>query len=633
MSFYLYALPRLDGSETDGMHLVWSPPYPAGHAINGFTIQRRDAEQDHEQVCFTISDGDLDRARRQGTVRLSDALIWATPRDRDDPGSEAWTYRCALDRRHRALSIEGSGAVAAFAGRDDGQVVDAARFVADRCDLRGPDIAIVWLVVLKPGSDFRLCGDIARDEVWAEARTLVSGLQMPFQSVDPGLGSADDELARAMDLALPEPLDGAFDDLSRYANRALSRPFERPAWKQLVNDPGAQDARWDTTSFGMVAALTAVSPAWRRGLGLGFLDQDDLTPGAIYDYRISGLVRRADRDERQYDFHTVPSGYVLPRWFRLDDLICVAVPNATIDVVEDTDGDLISLLKGLVCDRLTLFLPAPTDRLVVSGLGGTVDAEGLVSGAVVAAASATLEARTRLDFGTPVDTVVLKYDGLLTGIVPAPLPPGVDPEEPVEIAAVVHGTVFDSGPPVPPPSNLAVDNLGSAARTADQGHRQVAKGLEVSWDVPPSIDPGLLSVWPPDTRQAPPSIIAGYSIDRSVDGGPFAPLERNRRVAHTVAQRRPGNTGRNTRRQSVRRVPPCRQARHRDRLARTDNRGLRRANARLWRDGVLPRGEPRHYRSRVLARRFAPATAGEAVAPSQSDRTTARSRATGCRRR
>jgi hypothetical protein len=40
-AFTAAAIPRLDGSDGDGVHLLWTPPHTAGYSVDGWDIQRR----------------------------------------------------------------------------------------------------------------------------------------------------------------------------------------------------------------------------------------------------------------------------------------------------------------------------------------------------------------------------------------------------------------------------------------------------------------------------------------------------------------------------------------------------------------------------------------------------------------
>jgi hypothetical protein len=525
LMFAFHAISDRSGGEHDGIHLLWSPPFPTGHSLDGFTLERRVAKRQDGSQCFTLSPSDLERVQRLGVIRHPDATIWATPNEQKEPQKGSWTFRCDLVRFYPAVDIAASLGVAAYAARADGKVVDGRRFAGGACHLRGAGISIVWVVVTSIKAEVRICGERRDRSDWDGAKTLATGLQMPFRAADPSLATLADERNRAETQAKPDQLDGTFDELSRYANAALVRPFSAPAYRVSINDPAAEANQWDMLPFGLVAALW-VSPPWRRALGFGFLDTVDLAPGEAYDYRIRALVPRADRDEARVDFHTVPHGYRLPRHFFLGPVGLHVLPTPVVEADIDSSGPLDALRKLVRFKRLVVDLPEQTERILLDGKSsGPADIVGLRGGAVVATLSLSLDFRTVLNFGTAVDEVLIKGDCALAGIVLQPLAPGLDPKEPVEITSEIYGVVFAPGSPPPPPTAIEVDNLASALRATRRGQRDDQLGFEITWDPPSNLDPALIPLWPPDAQSAPPTDVAGYVLERSVAGGPFAGLE------------------------------------------------------------------------------------------------------------
>lgn len=508
---YFQAIPSLDGSEIDGIHLLWAPPYPTGHSVTGFAIDRRDSEQDDRVVCVSLADHLLDQARRRGFVHTPEATVWAAPHD-----AGPWTYRVDLRATHRWVTVRGRGGIAAFVGRRDGQLIDGQWFVGDACRLEGNRIDAVWIIAKSVGVDFEVCGDVIDEESWLLADRIVDGLQMPFRAVNALVGSEDEENTLAVEQALPGTIDGDWSDISRYANAALERPFLEPAWLATTARPGGDGDEWDLAPFGLVAAATIV-PEWNRALGFAHLDRVGLVEDAVYDYRLSGSVPRVDRDERPVGFHTVPRGYRLPHHFWLDDVGVWSPEQLTVRAETEPGTHVEPVRKGVhFKEWVHLVLPSSTDRIIVTGSSNSpVELIGFDGAVDVASVPALLEERTEVDFGTPVDSVRIEGGGFLTSVVADPIPAGLDPFELVEVSDVVLGVRFATTPPPKAPPAVDAVNLGDALRTSRTGTPDFNRGFEVSWEPPPKIDPLLAQWWPADALAAPPTEVARYTLERA----------------------------------------------------------------------------------------------------------------------
>jgi hypothetical protein len=224
----LHAISRRDGGEHDGIHLLWSPPFPSGHSIDGFTVYRRDALGRKDQYCFALSMAQLEQARTHGHLTVADATVWARPDANSTSNRGRWTYRVVLNRRHSQITVSGGPALAVFAGLADGTVIAGTGFVAPSVTLRGSDIGVLWLVSDNTKNEFQICGDVLRESSWKGARVIVKNLQVPFASVNSALSSVSDEQALAKSRAEPDAFAGEFDEISRYANAALTRPMVFP---------------------------------------------------------------------------------------------------------------------------------------------------------------------------------------------------------------------------------------------------------------------------------------------------------------------------------------------------------------------------------------------------------------------
>lgn len=522
--FTAHAISRLDGGDLDGIHLLWSPPYPTGYALKGFTIQRRLAEDQEKFRCFDIFPVDFEKAREQGFTTIVEGRVWASPTDQGSPGSAPWIYRVELRNTHHELHLTGADAICAFAARAEGTVVDGRFFTGTTCHLSGSRIAILWIVANMPKSQIRICVSEDDPNRWKEARLLVEGLQIPFRIVNPELSDDIAERELAEERARPEPLDGDFGEVSRYGNVAYARDFDTAAWRVTTRDPDAERTGWDAAPLGFVLAAGAVEPAWRRALGFAYHDQEDLSDGAIYDYRISGLVPRGDYDEQRLDFHTVPRGQALPSFFRLANLgiKCDSLP---IIEAQEAGGDRpIALQKGIRCKQLRLLLPHSSERIALDGNSdGLLNLVGFEGGVEVTTLTEPLSGRTLFVFGTFVDEVIIEGSFFVTGFMPNPLAPGLDPKELVEVSETVLGVAFVPTAPPDPPTDVKVENLGSAIRAVRRGQRDDTVGFEITWVPPLRLDFGILKWWPADARTAPPTDVATYILERTWDGRPFLP--------------------------------------------------------------------------------------------------------------
>ena len=519
-----HGISRLEGGKADGIHLLWSPPWPTGHSLDGFTIYRRDARGEKSQLCFDLTAQQLSDARAAGYLALPDALIWAHADKAENALHGRWTYRIELVRRHSVVTVSAANARAAFAGTADGAVIAGETFHGPQVTLRGSDIGIVWLVTDNLKDAVRICGDVPNPREWLKEKPIVKHLQVPFHSVNASVGSPADGRTLAASRATPEPLNGDFDEVSRYANSALERPGGVPAMRVVSERPGDGGNSWDVSPFGLAVAPTLLAP-WRRGWGFAHLDNRGLTSGQSYDYRIVGHVPRADRDEIAYDLHTVPRGYRLPINFRWGNVNVWSDKPPVVRAIDTFAGDPATIRKGFDAGRLSLYLDVPTERLILDTLpGSTLTAKGYRYGLPVGAASAPTGPRALLDFGTPVDVVIVEGSMAVAGIVPLPLDPALDPRDPVEVSQTIYDIAYvpTAGPDTP--STIGVINLADPARTAARGVHDSNRGFAIDWAAPPSIDPAALAFFPVSSA-ATPTDVAYYILERTWKGRPFTPAD------------------------------------------------------------------------------------------------------------
>ncbi len=517
-----HAISRREGGDHDGVHLLWSPPFPAGHSLDGFTIVRRESHGEREQTCFSITAALLSTARSLGHVTIPEATIWSRFTSATGQLPAYWTYRVTLTRRHSIVTVTGGPVIAVFAGLANGTVIAGTDYSAGSARLHGTDIGVLWLVTGSMKSEFRICGNVVNERQWRDARTIVKSLQVPFAAANTAVSTFDDGRALAKHRAGPDGLDGDFDEVSRYANAALARPDGVPAWRVISERPGDDDNAWDVSPFGLAIAPT-ILPAWHRGLGFAHLDNDALTPGARYDYRIVGTVRRRDRDEQLHDLHTVARGYRLPRCFRWGSATVWTDRAPLVQAISTVAGLPAAIRKGFHARRLVVVPDAPTPRIALELMSGSaVQAKGFRHGAAVNAVSVASSRRTMLDFGADVDRIVIDGDLVVMGLVPAPLDPSLGLDDPVEISQTIYGIEFVATAPPPAPSTIAVVNLSDPSRTAARGVIDGNRGFEISWDAPDVIAASALPFFPVDATSARPTEIARYRLERAWGGQPFA---------------------------------------------------------------------------------------------------------------
>ena len=69
--FTAAAISRLDGSDGDGVHLLWTAPAAAGYSVDGWDVQRRKATGKPERTCQALSAAELDLLHRNLRLRTS----------------------------------------------------------------------------------------------------------------------------------------------------------------------------------------------------------------------------------------------------------------------------------------------------------------------------------------------------------------------------------------------------------------------------------------------------------------------------------------------------------------------------------------------------------------------------------
>lgn len=74
-AFIASAIPRLDGSDADGVHLMWTAPPAAGYSVDGWDIQRRRATGKPDIDCRALTQAELDLLHASLRLRLPIGVI------------------------------------------------------------------------------------------------------------------------------------------------------------------------------------------------------------------------------------------------------------------------------------------------------------------------------------------------------------------------------------------------------------------------------------------------------------------------------------------------------------------------------------------------------------------------------
>lgn len=133
--FWATAISRKDDGVSDGIHLLWTAPYPAGYSVNGYDIQRRPSQQQPslgflpppQPLCYTLTPDELTILHQQlrvgtrvGRIGLRGAACPELPRPLpDEPAPTdgrpkncidfrtAQVRRCPNPRVEQGVTFEG----------------------------------------------------------------------------------------------------------------------------------------------------------------------------------------------------------------------------------------------------------------------------------------------------------------------------------------------------------------------------------------------------------------------------------------------------------------------------------------------------------------------------------------------
>lgn len=581
--FVVAAVARLDQSESDGIHVMWTPPATAGWSIDGWDVERRKAEGRKELRCQQLSAAELQQLHTIlrlrfafGEIRLRQAdcpgempLVPDEPADRPKPsaavgaiaaagggalaaiGISTGAPKCAvydirLPERHRIVQVRAGLPSGLAIALREGKAVEAQALKSTtgtqtaRFENRDVDQVLLYCPVLATSLDICL-EDLRKPEDeeagWASAQFVVKNLQLPLRTLDQSLGSSQDEADLAKSRLLSDEAfdEEAFAALADLMNGVAAEATEvAPVWWSTVTREAPEDPFVEIRSWSYALALL-VDPGWRRMLAFSVRDKD-VEPGLSYDYRVTGRFLRRDVEERVHGFHAVPRGTLLPRRFTLGNL-ALRTPEPVF--VEQrplfaTDSLQASGRKGIAIGGepgLTITFPSPVRSLVFEHDGGA----GMAYRATTTDyfpglpihefdGSVPAERRVQLDFADPVHAVRLYGFGFLYAIREVLSPPGTKPDDIVTRSVVVSEVPYvDAGPP-DPPLELGTVNLQHPVLPGS-APPPAALGFSVHWTPKP---PGGTSVpWPADADAAPPFEALGFEIERrrADTNGPFEPID------------------------------------------------------------------------------------------------------------
>lgn len=491
-------------------------------AITAEGLVRLDVPVDKRAQTLVVPARGVRRVRidiKEGELALS-SVCWAPP---VPPVVDAChVYDCTFSEERDdvrvTLNVPIVLAVALRAGGSVAVAGDPAEFAGRRVDR-------VLVYAAARASAIEVCVT-ERLGGWGGAKLIAANVNFPVRTVNGALGTVDDE-AKLADTRLlaGERFDrGAFERAAGVLNAAadVAAPWATTLTRASTDETFTEVRSW------AYATLPKLHAQWRRMLGLAHLDRGaGLTVGSAYDYRITGRFRRSDVSERLLGFHTVPVGAVLPETFALDDVLLSTPHPCTVALqpgpgagdLEHTGRKRVLLEEdGGRCLRIEL--PAPVLRLALDvDPGHQLEYAAHTTGVFLGPPAVTFKdvvpatAHAVLDFGAPVDTVVLTGKGTLYGL-RVGADPTLDPDEILTVTQELYGVVYESTPAPAPPTHVSAANLQVPATAADAAPWPL--GFRVGW-LPPGTSP---AGWPPDLAAAPPLDVMSFTVERRrVDTG------------------------------------------------------------------------------------------------------------------
>lgn len=557
------AVPRFDGSQADGVHLLWTAPSETGYSVDGWYIQRRKATGRPKIECAELSSAQLQTLHE--VLRLQTALAGFSMRIAPCPQSFSGgvtalsvapgpcrAYGITLAEGHRYVRVSAGVAemlgIALRHGKAVAATTTATPGGAQTLTFDGVDVDEVQLYCRSEAKSLGVCVDIAPTPdqdaaLWANATVIAQGLQAPISTLDPTLTSQAAEDARAQSRLLPgEQFDpDQFHAVSEMMNAAVTAAAGAPpVWTTTVVRDELGDPFVDVAPWSYALAL-AIEPDWRRMLGFGLLDRAaELESGASYDYRITGHSRRRDVEQPLHGFQSVPRGTTLPTSFALGGLSFQTPAPALVALLPEPSDDELTETgrKGIALDGagcLTLRLSSPVTEVSLelapgAGLSWKAGTSEFLTSLLQQTFSGEVagEQHVVIETAQPVDTIVFSGTAFLYGVRDPPVTPGASPDDIVAGSTTLYGVVFAATPPPDAPGFLDTAVLQEPSVPLDPANGPPPPpesiGFALSWPAPPS---GPVVPWPTDINTYPPSDALGFRLERrEVDtGSAYAPLD------------------------------------------------------------------------------------------------------------
>ncbi len=409
----------------------------------------------------------------------------------------------------------------------------------------------VLIYATRAATAFTICMDVVdtkhEDASWEHIPFIAKNIHLPVRKVNPALGSLADQRSLASSRLLPGEVfvQPQFDQVAALMNDTAANSNDVSPMVQFVlsrervQDPFIEIRGWPY-AFAML-----MEADWRRMLGFGFFDKGGgLTPGSVYDYRITGRFRHRDLFERLFGFHTIPLGTALPRWFHLGPVLLETPKPSDVLMFPKPPANALWAAgrKGIVlrpegpggrCLRISFTDPVSKVVLEIepgenSGFKFKAQTSEYILGLSGSMFTGTVPAsfRVELEFAEPVDQIEFFGSALLYGVrIPTTLVPG-KPDEVIPVSIMIPAVRYQSTPAPDAPLFLGTRNLqqpqlsGDPAITTQEPPQNL--GFRLQWLPPPSSGTAVVP-WPPDLGAFPPFDVAGFHLERRrVDtGGSF----------------------------------------------------------------------------------------------------------------